>query len=317
MRFGVLTDVSLRHDGYLPEELERHGKRERNLRLFDKALREYPDNLYLWYKYADALRSLPDRVREKQRAAERAAEIAAGLGPAQRRAAPYLGEVFALLVASRLEEGRLEEAGEVLEREPPQAHGSPNYDYVAAVALHVTMGARFGKGRLMVRLTALESGGQLISWAVPFEHLRPGWNFLEIPTVVAGPRQTVELEARWEGDLRAAPQLSLSGQFIGTESCPEVDGGQRLRNPLAMQIWTGLPGARRVSSAFADPAAGSSPFISCHLARSFSTIGLSRSRPLADASSTIASTLAATALTRSATTASAAPASPLPARWES
>lgn len=125
---------------------------------------------------------------------------------------------------------------------------------LAAVALHVTMGARFGKGRLMVRLTALESGSQLISWAIPFEHLRPGWNFLEIPTVVAGPRQTVELEARWDGDLRAAPQLSLSGQFIGTESCPEVDGGQRLRNPLAMQIWTGLPGARRVSSAFADPA---------------------------------------------------------------
>jgi hypothetical protein len=125
---------------------------------------------------------------------------------------------------------------------------------LAAVALHVTMGARFGKGRLLVRLTALESGSQLISWAIPFEHLRPGWNFLEIPTVVAGPRQTVELEARWDGDLRAAPQLSLSGQFIGTEGCPEVDGGQRLRNPLAMQIWTGLPGARRVSSAFADPA---------------------------------------------------------------
>lgn len=125
---------------------------------------------------------------------------------------------------------------------------------LAAVALHVTMGTRFGKGRLLVRLTALESGGQLISWAIPFEHLRPGWNFLEIPTVVAGPRQTVELEARWDGDLRAAPQLSLSGQFIGTEGCPEVEGGQRLRNPLAMQIWTGLPGARRVSSAFADPA---------------------------------------------------------------
>lgn len=124
---------------------------------------------------------------------------------------------------------------------------------LAAVALHVTMGARFGKGRLLVRLTAVESGGQLISWAIPFEHLRAGWNFLEIPTVVAGPRQTVELEARWDGDLRAAPQLSLSGQFIGSESCPEVDGGQRLRNPLAMQIWTGLPGARRVSSAFADP----------------------------------------------------------------
>lgn len=125
---------------------------------------------------------------------------------------------------------------------------------LAAVALHVTMGARFGKGRLLVRLTALESGSQLISWAIPFEHLRPGWNFLEIPTVVAGPRQTVELEARWDGDLRAAPQLSLSGQFIGTEGCPDMDGGPRLRNPLAMQIWTGLPGARRISSAFADPA---------------------------------------------------------------
>jgi hypothetical protein len=125
---------------------------------------------------------------------------------------------------------------------------------LAAVALHVTMGARFGRGRLLVRLTALESSSQLISWAIPYEHLRPGWNFLEIPTVVAGPRQTVELEARWDGDLRGAPQLSLSSQFIGPEGCPEIDGGPRARNPLAMQIWTGLPGARRVSSAFADPA---------------------------------------------------------------
>lgn len=125
---------------------------------------------------------------------------------------------------------------------------------LAAVALHVTMGTRFGKGRLLVRLTALESNSQLISWAIPYEHLRPGWNFLEIPSVVAGPRQTVELEARWDGDLRGAPQLSLSSQFIGSESCPEIDGGPRPRNPLALQIWTGLPGARRVSSAFADPA---------------------------------------------------------------
>ncbi len=125
---------------------------------------------------------------------------------------------------------------------------------LAAVALHVTMGARHGKGRLLVRLTAVESGSQLISWAIPFSHLRPGWNFLEIPTVVAGPRQTVELEARWDGELRGAPQLSLSSQFIGSDGCPEIEGGARLRNPLAMQIWTGLPGSRRVSSAFADPA---------------------------------------------------------------
>lgn len=125
---------------------------------------------------------------------------------------------------------------------------------LAAIALHVTMGPRHGKGRLLVRLTALESGSPLISWAIPFDHLHPGWNFLEIPTVVAGPRQTVELETRWDGDLRGAPQLSLSNQLIGAESCPEVEGGPRLRHPLAMQIWTGLPGSRRVSSAFADPA---------------------------------------------------------------
>lgn len=124
---------------------------------------------------------------------------------------------------------------------------------LAAIALHVTMGTRHGKGRLLVRLTALESGGALISWAIPFNHLRPGWNFLEIPTVVTGPRQTVELEARWDGDLRGAPQLSLSSQHVGAEGCPEIEGGPRLRNPLAMQIWTGLPGSRRVSSAFADP----------------------------------------------------------------
>lgn len=124
---------------------------------------------------------------------------------------------------------------------------------LAAIALHVTMGGRRPKGSLLVRLSALESKTNLISWSIPYDRLSSGWNLLEIPTVVAGPRQTVEVVVRWDGDPRGAPQLSLSGQPGGTDTLPEVEGRGRLRHPLAMQIWVALPGSRRVVSAFADP----------------------------------------------------------------
>jgi hypothetical protein len=120
------------------------------------------------------------------------------------------------------------------------------------VALHFACGARRGDGKVRIALQACESNSVLISWTLPYAQLRQGWNLLELPSVVAGPRQTVDLQVRWEGGLAGAPQLSLSDQFVGRGGAAEIAGAEAGGRPLAMQLWTGLPGSRLVASAQAD-----------------------------------------------------------------
>ncbi len=127
---------------------------------------------------------------------------------------------------------------------------------LAAIALHVAVGRKRSNGRLLIKLTARESGTMLISWAIPFDHLTNGWNLLEIPSVIVGARQTVDLTIRWDGDSRFAPQLSLSDQHIGPGGQLQMEGGRQARQALALQIWTGLPGSRRVVSTFAEAVDG-------------------------------------------------------------
>src|SRR3546814_19708747 len=92
----------------------------------------------------------------------------------------------------------------------------------------------------------------LISWAIPFDHLTNGWNILEIPSVIGGARQTVDLTLRWEGDSRFGPHLSLSDQFIGRGGKLQVEGGRQVRQALPLQVWTGPPGRRRIVLTFAE-----------------------------------------------------------------
>ena len=123
---------------------------------------------------------------------------------------------------------------------------------LAAVALHFACGRRPGNGRLRIALQACESSTTLISWTLPYAQVRQGWNLFELPSVVAGPRQTVDLYVRWEGGLPGAPQLSLTDQFVGRGGAAVVVDGDAGGRALAMQLWTGLPGSRFVASAQAD-----------------------------------------------------------------
>jgi hypothetical protein len=128
---------------------------------------------------------------------------------------------------------------------------------LAALALHVALPRTRGEGRLLVRLLAVESQTTLISWAIPYDQLHSGWNLLEIPSVIVGPRRSVDLMLRWTGDPRGAPHVTLSEQLIGRPACAQIEGGRMLDRAIALQLWTGLPGARLVASAFAQGGEGS------------------------------------------------------------
>lgn len=122
---------------------------------------------------------------------------------------------------------------------------------LAAVALHVAKGAAACPGRLLVSLKALESGVKLVTWSVPYDQLTSGWNFLEIPSVITGPKQTVEMVVRWDGASAGAPHISLSQQTVGDGIQLATERGRRVRYAMAMQLWTGVPGTRMSASAFA------------------------------------------------------------------
>lgn len=134
LRFALIDDVRIRHSGYTPQAIARQNKVERNQRLFDKARAQYPEEPYVWFKYADFLRSHPGRSVEAEAAAARALFLLEHLPPEQRRRVPYWSDLMAVLAASRLDLKRREELFEQLEEEPPAAVGAPAYHYVAALA---------------------------------------------------------------------------------------------------------------------------------------------------------------------------------------
>jgi hypothetical protein len=123
---------------------------------------------------------------------------------------------------------------------------------MAALALHVAAPRTRGNGRLLVRLLAVESASTLISWAIPYDQLHSGWNVMEIPSIIAGPRRSVELVLRWTGEGRGAPHVSLSDQLVGRGGRAQLEDGRMLDRAVALQAWSGLPGGRITAAAFAQ-----------------------------------------------------------------
>jgi tetratricopeptide (TPR) repeat protein len=133
-RFALVDDVRILHTGYTPQAIARQKKVERNQRLFEKARAEYPEEPYVWFKYADFLRSLPGRGEEAEQAAGRAVHLLQSLPAEQRRRLPWWSELMAILAAARLDAKRRDALFAQLADEPPAALGAPAYHYVAALA---------------------------------------------------------------------------------------------------------------------------------------------------------------------------------------
>lgn len=97
MKLAPLDAAVVHHDGYLDENVNEKGKNERNLRLFERQVRSYPDHAYSWYKYGDFLRRFPSRRTDAIRALERARDLITQMDPKDARELSFGAEVFALL----------------------------------------------------------------------------------------------------------------------------------------------------------------------------------------------------------------------------
>ena len=111
----LCDDFLIEHFGYRPEVWDAKQKTARTVRLYERALAEDPDDLYVRYKHADFLRGQPDRTAALEALDELCDRIAA-LSPAQRRRFAWYTESFALCAQELLNAGRVKEASRRLEQ---------------------------------------------------------------------------------------------------------------------------------------------------------------------------------------------------------
>lgn len=99
-------------------------------------------------------------------------------------------------------------------------------------------------GALHVKLGYVESGESVAEWAVSFASIVAGWNFFALSKACDGGPRTLCLRISAAGALPPEPSL---GHPIANEryaAYAETDHGDLANRPLALRIFTGLPGVR-------------------------------------------------------------------------
>lgn len=118
---------------------------------------------------------------------------------------------------------------------------------VSGFALHFRDLPGNRNGQLIVTLDYLENGEGIAEWLVPYADLAAEWNFFSLPKACDGSHRTLRLRISATGGV--PPELSL-GNVIANERyaaharIPHPDLDMR---PLALRIFTGLPGVRPAS----------------------------------------------------------------------
>ena len=118
---------------------------------------------------------------------------------------------------------------------------------VSGFALHFRELPANRNGQLIVTLDYLENGEGIAEWLVPYGALHSEWNFFSLPKACDGSHRTLRLRISASGGV--PPELSL-GNVIANERyaararIPHADLDMR---PLALRIFTGLPGVRPAS----------------------------------------------------------------------
>ncbi len=122
------------HFGYSDSEMRKKGKYERNLKLFQKQLEQYPDDPYSWYQLAVMVRQ-KDTLKSRQ-AMTNTVRLLRLLNAEQRKEAVYAADAFAHLATSFEMEGNPEAANELLEEARKTGYLlTPNFYYGAATIL--------------------------------------------------------------------------------------------------------------------------------------------------------------------------------------
>ena len=120
---------------------------------------------------------------------------------------------------------------------------------LAAIELHISRQYSEARGDLIVSLKACEDSSVNTVWKVPYQNLSPGWLGLDLPQIELGRKRDVELIIEWQTRIGPSPNLSLSKQQPILESRAYNDT-MTLEHSLAIRLWQGLPGTRKVTSPY-------------------------------------------------------------------
>jgi hypothetical protein len=120
---------------------------------------------------------------------------------------------------------------------PVSSHG------VSGFALHFHEAGGSG-GELLVKLECVETEQRVAEWTVPFTEIRPEWNFFTLAKACDGGRRTLRLRISTSGG--HSPELSLGHPISNLRYAARPEGarGTHSHRPLALRVFTGLPGVR-------------------------------------------------------------------------
>jgi|GEM_PF-2584231 len=118
---------------------------------------------------------------------------------------------------------------------------------LAAIELYIAQQCDQGEGNLKISLQACEDTTNIAVWQIPYSQLSVGWRCLDLPSIDLGRKRDVELIIEWHQASDLAPALSLTKIQLIPEARAYSDR-LVLDRSLAMRIWQGLPGTRKVTS---------------------------------------------------------------------
>ncbi len=120
---------------------------------------------------------------------------------------------------------------------------------LATIEIHIAKIYPRTMGKLNVSVVQTDDDTALGQWSIPYENLREGWLSLELPTIAILPKNDVELRIEWHTNIGPAPSLFL-GELQPVPQFRTYADGNYLPRSLALRLWTGLPGSRKVMSPY-------------------------------------------------------------------
>lgn len=100
---------------------------------------------------------------------------------------------------------------------------------------------------LNVRLRAIETGEIFAEWSLDGARLRPGWIELALSSAIDEPALSLTLEIEWPEE-KSGWALALGPPHPYKDFCAQVADGNYLHAPLALRIFSSLPGVRVAAS---------------------------------------------------------------------
>ena len=120
---------------------------------------------------------------------------------------------------------------------------------LAAVDLHISKNNPHSRGVMVVAVEIPEDKTCLAKWQIPYQNLKAGWFYLDLPSIDIGFQREIELSVEFQTKLGPAPCLSL-GMVQPVPEYQVYTQQESWSRSLAFRLWTGLPGTRRVMSPY-------------------------------------------------------------------